>query len=111
MTNGVAGWTRERRSSQRFSNIGGEARSWSVREAREASMPPILPPRSSALKGLHPEVLLDRQVAQLAPVARLLEAAERGQRVERRAVDLDLPGADAPRHALGTLRVARPHAA
>src|SRR3954463_9411844 len=44
MTSGVAGWTRDNLSSSRLSNIGGEARSSSVREVpREASMPPIVP--------------------------------------------------------------------
>src|SRR4051795_13090050 len=44
MTSGAAGWTRESRSSRRFSNIGGDARSSSVRVVpREASMPPIVP--------------------------------------------------------------------
>src|SRR3954453_2511825 len=77
-------------------------------------MPPILPAPEAAplaLQRLDPQVLLDGQVAQLAAVAGLLEAAERRERVEGRAVDLDLPGADAPRDALGALRVARPHAA
>src|SRR5438270_13640061 len=99
MTSGVAGWTRESRSSQRFSNMGGEARSCSVREVprEEASMPPIVPSLGastpeSALDRLRPQVLLERQVAQLASVAGLLEAPERRQRVERRAVDLDLAG-------------------
>src|SRR5438094_7915065 len=115
MTSGVAGCTRESRSSHRFSNIGGDARSRSVRDVpEEAAMPRILPSRPAGpltLQRLDPQVLLDRQVAELASVAGLLEAAERRERVERGAVDLDLTGADPARDALGALRVARPHAA
>ena len=44
-------------------------------------------------------------------MARLLVAAERRERVEGAAVDLDLPGAHPPRDALGALRVGRPDAA
>src|SRR5438094_5814804 len=98
MTSGVAGCTRESRSSHRFSNIGGDARRRSVRDvAEEASMPLILPSRPAGpltLQRLDAQVLLDREVAELAPVARLLEAAERRERVERGAVDLDLARAD-----------------
>src|SRR5947209_4524663 len=79
MTSGVAGWTRESWSSQRFSNMGGEARSCSVREVprEEASMPPIVPSLGastpeSALDRLRPQVLLERQVAQLASVVEAL---------------------------------------
>jgi hypothetical protein len=43
------------------------------------------------------------RTAELAAVARLLVAAERRQRVEGRAVDLDLAGAQPPRDALGAL--------
>src|SRR3954451_5882170 len=135
MTSGVAGWTRDSLSNKRLSNIGGEALRLSVRlgAVLNASMGlPIVPPRrrapkrraasrvagrrpcpvaDSALERLHAEVLLDGQVAELAPVARLLEAAERRQRIEGPAVDLDLAGADAPGDALGVLGVAGPDAA
>src|SRR5688500_13441261 len=55
------------------------------------------------------QVLLEPEAPQLAPVPGLLEAAERGQRVERTAVDLHLAGAYAPGHALGAFGVSRPH--
>src|SRR4051812_30433121 len=58
------------------------------------------------LDRLHLEELLEAELAELAPVARLLVAAERRERVERRAVDLDLPGADPSRDGLGPVRVA-----
>ena len=31
MIAGIAGWTREKKSRKRLSNIGGEAESWAVR--------------------------------------------------------------------------------
>src|SRR5581483_7341773 len=57
------------------------------------------------------EILLEPGTAQLAPAARLLVAAERRLHVEGAAVDVDLPGAQPPRDALGALLVLRPHAA
>ena len=45
------------------------------------------------------------------PYAGLLVAAERGVRVERAAVDLDLAGAQPAGDRAGVVRVARPHAA
>src|SRR5215212_779691 len=57
-------------------------------------------PRSE-LDGLDLEELLEPELPQLPAVAGLLVAAEGCQRVERRPVDLDLAGADAPRHPLG----------
>ena len=53
-------------------------------------------PARLQLQGLDLQQLLDRVAAVLAAVAGLLVAAERGQRVEGAAVDLDLAGADAP---------------
>src|SRR3954447_20051867 len=57
------------------------------------------------------EELLEPELAELAAVPRLLVSAERGERVERRAVHLNLAGADPPCHAPGALFVARPDAA
>src|SRR4051812_20406075 len=57
------------------------------------------------------EVLLEARSAELAAAARLLVAAEGRLHVERPAVDVDLPGAQAPRDALGARLVFRPHAA
>ena len=58
------------------------------------------------LHRLHGEKLLEPVAAELAPVARLLVAAERRERIEHAAVDLDLAGPQPPGDLLGTLRVA-----
>src|SRR5262245_36994276 len=55
--------------------------------------------------------LLEAILAQFAAVARLLEAAERREHVERATVDVDLTGPQAPRDADGTRLVLRPHTA
>src|SRR3954451_21272559 len=72
MTSGVAGWTRESLSSQRFSNIWGDALRLSVRVvALEASMPPIVP-RLRAVQGSvcgRGHVLLHDRVRPLAAAA------------------------------------------
>src|SRR5437762_297454 len=65
--------------------------------------------RGLQLQGLDSQELLDRELAQLAAVTRLLEAAEGRQRIEGAAVDLDLAAADTPGDALGALGIARPH--
>src|SRR5437868_3089763 len=59
-------------------------------------------PGTSELHRLHLEILLERELAELAAVSRLLVAAERRQRVEDASVDLDLAGPDPSRDALGT---------
>src|SRR3954471_14110435 len=63
------------------------------------------------LQRLGLEELLEAELAELAAVAGLLVAAERSQRVEAAAVDLDLAGADLAGDLLGPLRIAGPHAA
>src|ERR1044071_2882572 len=70
------------------------------------------PPRLALeLHRLVLEELLEAVRAGLPPVARLLEAAERGVHVEPAAVDVDLAGAHPPRDPLRAGVVARPHAA
>ena len=68
-------------------------------------------PRRLQLQALDLQQLLDRVAAVLAAVARLLVAAERGERVEGAAVDLDLAGADALGDADRAVLVGRPDAA
>src|SRR3954467_2276352 len=63
------------------------------------------------LQRLRLEELLEAELAELAAVAGLLVAAERRQRIEAAAVDLDLAGADLPSNLLGPLGIARPHTA
>src|SRR3954451_14270177 len=58
------------------------------------------------LHRLDGEELLEAEAAQFPAVAGLLVAAERRQRVEGAAVDLDLAGAQPPGHGLGVLLVA-----
>src|SRR3954471_15427371 len=73
MTSGIAGCTRDSRSSQRFSNIGGEARSSSVREGprEEASMPPSLTARLRTVLGVAQVAVLGRRdVVEIRAVAR-----------------------------------------
>src|SRR5436305_15323443 len=67
--------------------------------------------KSLQLNCLRLQELLETEGPELAPVSRLLVAAKRSERVERRAVDLHLSRAKPPRHALCALRIARPHAA
>src|SRR5262249_27106780 len=61
------------------------------------------------LERLDLQELLEAEAPELAPVAGLLVAAKRGERVECATIDLDLPGADAPRDPLGALLVSGPH--
>src|SRR4051812_46463503 len=57
--------------------------------------------------GLGLEELLEAQLAPLTAVARLAIAAERGVEVGPGAVEVHVAGADAPRHRLGAIAVAR----
>ena len=57
------------------------------------------------------EELLQAERAELAPVARLLVAPERGHGVEPATVDLDLAGPQPAGHRLGPFRVGGPDAA
>src|ERR1700681_4615923 len=61
------------------------------------------------LEGFDFEVLLEAELAELAPDPGLLVAAEGGQGVEASPVDLDLPGPQPPGHLLGMILVAGPH--
>src|SRR5829696_10130110 len=63
------------------------------------------------LQRLRHEELLEAVATELAAVTGLLVAAERGERVEGAAVDLDLACADPGRDALRALLVRRPYAA
>src|SRR3954451_24552908 len=87
MNSGVAGWTRESRWSHRFSNMGGEARSWSVRVGprEEASMPPIVPQSAGVVDaiGRRAQVLVvAAEVARLL-AQRLALLVERARLVDR----------------------------
>src|SRR3954454_9236605 len=90
MTSGVAGWTRESLSSQRFSNIGGDALSRSVRDgAVEASMPPIVPRLRAvqwSVRGRGHVLVEDRVRALAAPA--FAELVERAGLIDRRLVVL-----------------------
>jgi hypothetical protein len=66
-------------------------------------------PEQLQLERLDLQELLEAEAPELAPVAGLLVAAKRGERVECATVDLDLSGADAPRDPLGALLVSGPH--
>ena len=61
---------------------------------------------SLELQRLRLQELLEREAAQLAAVAGLLVAAERGQRIERPPVYLHLAGPEAATHAQRPLRIA-----
>src|SRR4051812_25142625 len=63
------------------------------------------------LQRLGLEELLEAELAELAPMAGLLVAAERRQRIEAATVDLDLTRADLAGDLLGPLRIAGPDAA
>src|SRR5258706_10910967 len=65
--------------------------------------------RLGNLQRLWLEILLESVLPQLATVPRLFHTAERRVRIERRAVDVELRGANAPRDAQGACDVARPH--
>src|SRR4051794_27096192 len=67
--------------------------------------------RALQLQALDLQELLDCVAAVLTSVARLLVAAERGERVEGAAIDLDLAGADPLRHTDRPVLVRRPDAA
>src|SRR5258706_15747341 len=78
-------------------------------ESGKEPEPPLKLPHSAfELERLVFEEFLEAIDARLAAVARLLEAAERGVHVEGAAVDVDLSGADAARHALRARLVLRP---
>src|SRR3990170_3219444 len=66
-------------------------------------------PSTLELQGFVLQELFQPVNSRFAPVPRLLEAAEGRVHVEGAAVDVDLAGADAPRHALRARLVARPH--
>src|SRR5437764_9885442 len=72
---------------------------------------PIIRRLALELQRLVLEELLQPVKPSLAAVARLLEAAERRVHVEGAAVDVDLPGADAPRDALRARLVLGPNRA
>src|SRR5689334_13903058 len=68
-------------------------------------------PSGLDLDALDLEELLEPELAELAAVPRLLDAAERREWIERRAVDLDLPRAHPPCEGLRALGIGRPDAA
>src|SRR4051794_41047250 len=65
-----------------------------------------LTPQVLPLDGLQVEELAQAVGAELAPMPRRADAAERGERVERAAVDVDLAGPQPPRdtHRAGLVR-------
>src|SRR3954470_24991719 len=68
-----------------------------------------LTPQVLPLDGLQVAELPQPVGAELTPVPRRADPAERGQRVERAAVDVDLAGAQAPGDAQRARLVRRPH--
>src|SRR3954471_4882191 len=124
----MSAWTNENESSRRWAMFFSDPVSklstqmtrwprssrWSQRLEPRKPAPPVTsdvgmrvsvpgrpaPPlsRRSELDRLRLQELLQPEPTELATVAGLLVAAERRHRVEGRAVDLDLPGPDPPRH-------------
>src|SRR3984957_13619369 len=68
-------------------------------------------PAFLALHRLGLDEFLETVLATLTPEARLLVATERCAGVEVPTVDVDLTGAQLPRHPLGPRRVTAPHRA
>src|SRR3954452_21571176 len=68
-----------------------------------------MPPPSVAQYGLHLEIFFKSKNPELTPIAGLLVATKGQAAVERRAVEIDAPGADAVGDSASAVGIARLH--